>query len=179
MKLGDDDFMAIAQALPASLLTHLNVDVNPIGSRGILEFCRQLSRILSLKAIYLPLARSSWDTNPSVDCQECRNALVQGMKENYSIEYMNGLGQLWVNQTDPDCAFDQNIPQAPLLNYFITLNAAGRRILASSSTIPLGLWPLILKRVMNVVVADKKTSALYFFLQNSPVISESIVVDSH
>lgn len=179
MRLDDCDFIAIAQALPSSHLRYLNVDYNIIGSRGILEFAHQLPRILSLQTIYF--RRNNWrrdPTEPKVDYEECCNALVHAMTANYSLENMDDLDMLWVKKMELQ-AF-RNFPQASILIHYTTLNRAGRRILASSSGMPLGLWPLFLERAMKILTYEKckykhlafelQANAVFFFLQHCPII---------
>jgi hypothetical protein len=126
--LEDRHLIAMAQLLPLSQLEVLHLSFNNIQAPGILELARQLGKIRSLKKICL-------ERNPWIQTREARDkcyaALLQGMMNNYSIEYLHPI---------------QRSPQAILLQHYMDLNRAGRRILTSSDPVPLGLWPWVLER---------------------------------
>lgn len=156
---------------PPRRLEELNVSFNDIGAEGILEFAKLLPNMKTLKRV--SLRPNSWDDFSKQSAQECGAALLEGVRKNTSIEYLDSL---------------LGVPQAPLLRYYADLNWAGRRILTTSHPVPLGLWSLILERAAGTMsnMMSKSDppppgqasssisgnySAIYFLLQNSPIIA--------
>ena len=171
MKLEDCHFIDLCQVLPEAQIERLNVIYNRIGSRGILEFARQLPKIHGLKKVQID--ENLWQSS-LLDYRECVEALAWGMKENYCIEQLPLPTWHWKGSPKP---------HDRLLFYYMDLNRAGRRILlASNPTVPQGLWPLIFervgkilpsKRLGNILPFSSSSRALYYFLQNRPSIIQS------
>jgi hypothetical protein len=173
MRLDDDHFIPIVQLLPTSQLKILDVSCNRIQSRGVFEFARQLPRIQSLKKV--AIGGNPWLR--SAQAGECGLALLQGLRENYSVEeFGSGMnGNLLLLQ-------DFVVPQAFLLMHFLDINRAGRRLLEVSSNIPLGLWPHILERAGTKLSyvgsrydpflgqGRRRANAVFFLLRNSPIV---------
>jgi hypothetical protein len=171
--LEEDHLVEISKLLirPSCPLQELNLSFNDIRAEGILEFAaRYLPHMKTLKKI--SLRPNSWD-DFSHKSHDCGAALLEGMRTNTSIAYLDSL---------------VGVPQAPLLRYYANLNRAGRRILSSSTQpVPLGLWSLLLERAGTMTTDDYYSStsssggavtskrgdhsAVYFLLQNSPVIA--------
>lgn len=132
-----------------STLEQLNLSFNEIGCSGIDSIAEDLRHIQHLRKLSLK-------PNPWVRGQ----ALLDGMKENLSIEYLDSL---WL------------IPQAPMLRYYAIINRGGRRVLRSPHSISPGLWPLVLERAGKVIYGvtnerQAKLNALYYLLKNGPVL---------
>lgn len=78
-----------------------------------------------------------------------------------------------------DTSDDSSPMMAYLVTYYSYLNWTGRRLLTTSSIVPIGLWPLILERAgkdndkLDDRMRDPKLRAasIYFFLQNSVILS--------
>lgn len=171
LKLENNHFIPIVHLLSTSHLKFLDVSANRIQCRGILELAQQLPRIQSLKNILI--GGNPWLSSAQVE--ECAVALVQGVMQNYSLEYLDS--HLCGNSS---CDLD-SFPQAFLLMHFLDINRAGRRILAVSTEIWLGLWPLILERTSllfadcynNSLAGQRRTrqaNAVYFLLRNCPIL---------
>jgi hypothetical protein len=169
--LENNHFIPIVHLLSTSHLKFLDVSANRIQCRGILELAQQLPRIQSLKNILI--GGNPWLSSAQVE--ECAVALVQGVMQNYSLEYLDS--HLCGNSS---CDLD-SFPQAFLLMHFLDINRAGRRILAVSTEIWLGLWPLILERTSllfadcynNSLAGQRRTrqaNAVYFLLRNCPIL---------
>jgi hypothetical protein len=169
MHLKDCHFLTIVQALPSMHLEELDVSNNDIDCPGILALAEHLPRIHSLKKICLH--SNPWENDSTEDAyEECWDALLQGLRWNYSIEVID--------------VSNERLAQVNVARNYCYLNWAGRRLLAtptasSSSMVPLGLWPLVLERAWkeNDHVDDSiddpklRLSSIFFFLQNSPVLS--------
>lgn len=167
MHMEDHQFMAIVEILPTTKLEVLNVDGNKIQCQGILALAAQLPNIKCLKVV--GLGGNPWET-VGEGLEQCWAALLEGLLENFSVESLSAR----------ECS--------PLLaksvHYQCNLNRAGRRILATPNSVPIGLWPLILERAGNdkyhldencsdyeLSVRKYRTESIYFFLQNSLVPS--------
>lgn len=155
MYIDDSHFMMIAQMLPTSQLESLFVYGHKIGLQGIVEFGRQLPRIKCLKELHL-----GYNSRVAKHHEECCEALLQGMLENYSMELF------FVS-----CKDDR-------IDYLTYLNRVGRRILATSSLVPAGIWPLLLQRAERCRVGmssawefQAPAQCIYFFLQSFPMQS--------
>jgi hypothetical protein len=140
-----------------STLEQLNLSFNEIGCDGIVQFSRYLPEMRALKKLSL---------KPNPWAEGGGKAILEGMRQNVSIEYLDSLLFL---------------PQAPLLRYYTALNRGGRRILLSqhsSRVVPLGLWPLLLERTWKIHYAaetnakerEAKLDALFYLLKNGPVL---------
>jgi hypothetical protein len=166
LHLQDHHAGAIGKALTLtdSRLEELNLSFNDIGCDGIVQLSHYLKDIHHLRK--LALTPNPWGAT-------CINnaggqALLQGMQQNTSIEYLDSL---------------LFIKQAPMLRYCTTMNRAGRRILLNDNNnnddddkaIPLGLWSQLLERTgMILYGADNETKsqvdALHYLLRNGPVL---------
>ena len=166
MHLEDGHFMAIVELLPNTHLEVLNLSENNIQREGILRFAAQLPRIKCLKVVHLGL-------NPWEDLQEsvedCWVALLQGVLANSHIEYVGA---------------KDSSPLAKIVRFYCNLNRSGRRLLATPIAVPLGLWPFLLERSakdtyhvddwtldFDLIVGKYRAESLYYFLQNSPILS--------
>ena len=170
MHLTDYHLHLIAEMLPTSSLQVLNLSYNLFEGEGILAFACQLPRIKCLKR--LDLSHSHWDIYKYSSTREhatiyrdCIAALREGMYENYYLECL----RLYCDNTQ--------------LKYLTNTNRIRRQILDTCFAIPVGLWPLILKKVGsqprdstwgdNEKFQRRATTALYFVLQNCPILSSA------
>jgi hypothetical protein len=168
--LEDHHFQTITEMLPTSQLQVLDVSNSCIGREGTLAFACQLPRIKCLKR--LDLSHSHWDIYKYSSTREhatiyrdCIAALREGMYENYYLECL----RLYCDNTQ--------------LKYLTNTNRIRRQILDTCFAIPVGLWPLILKKVGsqprdstwgdNEKFQRRATTALYFVLQNCPILSSA------
>lgn len=159
MDLDDHHFKTIVEALPTSQLEELNVAVNYIHCGGIMAFAKQLPKIKCLK--HVDLSGNPWELSMPEWVWE---KILEGILKNYSIECINtSLGDL--------------MEDGHLVSLYCYMNWAGRRLLATSSSVPLGLWPFILERAgkgndrMMGLELDLRPYAIYLFLQQSPILS--------
>lgn len=163
LHLQDEHAATLAKALTINnTLEQLNLSFNDIGLAGVLEVAHHLPRMQKLRK--LALKPNPWGDN---DRDEGGQALLEGMKHNVSIEYLDSLLM---------------IPQAPMLRYYTILNRGGRRIVMNGNSsngnkpVPRALWPIILERASKIfygVAEEKKAKldALYYFLRNNgPVL---------
>lgn len=194
--LEDHHFTALAHLLHTSHLKYLDVADNNIQAQGIMEFALQLPKIQTLKTMVL--LPNPWlpEGQCSSNAEECGVALVRGMMENYSVEYLK-------EDRCSDPLTLEDYPQSNILMHLADLNRAGRRVLASDTTIPRGLWPCILERagttisyrpryketahvverlpgttMANAVLAEhqpaRKANTVFFFLQNCPIFWDEL-----
>jgi len=158
--------LALAEQLPTSQLEVLDVSGNQIGCQGILALAMQLPRTYSLKIIQL-----HWNPWWESGDEKCWAAIVQGMGQNRSIERVN------TKDNDGSPITVGTVP--PLVRHYCYSNWARRRILASSSIVPQGLWPMILERAGNDSdylydkMSDREVNptSIYFLLQSTPMLS--------
>jgi hypothetical protein len=161
LHMKDRHFKAIVEALPFSKVEELGVQGNDIQSHGIFAFAKELPKITCLREVYL--CSNPWEKS-GLSFKKCGAALLRGMLTNYSI--LSLTVYKWC-------------PQLQLAAYYFCLNWAGRRLLATSSTVPLGLWPLVLERAVKSnnslddddSTLDRRPDAIYMFLQKSPILS--------
>jgi len=130
-KLHDDHFIPILDLLSASRLQTLDVSCNYITHRGVMEFARCLPNIKFLTSISLEC--NMWVMYPSDNPKNLVDDLVRGIMQNTSLEHF-GKRKFKL------------IPQDSLIEYYCNWNRERRKILSASTTLPLGLWPLILER---------------------------------
>ena len=169
--LEDDHFIAIVQALPASHVSKLDVGNNNIQSRAIIEFAKELPNIQPLKSISLgpnPWLLETSGPQCSAQSEECWTALVEGMMGNFSVEELDAFSLVEVSAY---------YPHIQLLMHFLNLNRAGRHILVTSDSIPVGLWPHVLERAGKTITYHPhqtfdlqriRVNAVYFMVQNCP-----------
>jgi hypothetical protein len=159
MHLEDCHFLSIIEMLPTSQLQDLDLCCNKIGRDGIMAFASQLPRIKCLKSVDIHL--NYWDNSEQRATErykECIAALARGMTENHSLEGF--------------------LPHDQLLDFFLRVNRTRRRILAVAHSIPVGLWPSILKEVGPSKWNRRRhedwrmirCSVLYFLLRNYPIL---------
>jgi len=159
LKLDDKHLIAISQVVPTSKLKKLDIARNYFTSRGVLEFARHLPLMKCLEKVNLSPEHIRTFQNLS----ECVAALIDGVKSNTSIKKLDFINPL------EKCKVDKAIV---LLDYYCTLNRAGRRILSTTQQpVPLGLWSKILERTSVEFSEEetKKVDSIYFLLQNSPI----------
>lgn len=201
MALGDRDFVEIVRLLPQTQIEVLNVACNDIHVESIVEFARQIPNLRTLKKARLrPNPWTEPDATSLVTLEECGTALVEGMMANYSVEYLDILEAYSVEYVDnlededadppPETWLRGSMktlecsPEMTLLMHYATLNQAERRLLISSSPVPLGLWPLVLERAGTTLEypffdndSEKqqqfKATAVYYLLRQSPMIFEN------
>lgn len=171
--LGNDHFLSIVEMLPTSQLQVLDVSYNRIDRQGLLAFAHQLPRIKCLKTI--DMYHNPWENHRYDDelVEECIAALLQGMIENYSIERFR-LQRGW---------------RMERMNYCTDANRIRNRILATPISIPVGLWPRILERVVtsewnptwdeDLKFRNYRPNALFFVLQNCPILSSASMRRRH
>ena len=154
MCLEDRHFVAIVDVLPTSRIKMLYVHSNNIQCRGILAFAAQLPRI---KRLRLAVCHDNPWMNDREGSEQCWAALLKGLVANDSLEILS----------------PGSVSQYDLEKFYLTLNWAGRRILATSNSVPLGLWPLILQRAGKAKDSYDKLRAarIFFFLQSGPLLS--------
>ena len=148
--LEDHHLIALAPSLPTSKVNSIDFSRNNIRSWGLLEFIRQIPKMKSLQSI--SFAYNAWEWN--ADLEKCGAALLQGLTENTSVTFVDGL-----------CSF----PQQEVLWNLLVANFIRQKLLmflpkrGEEQHVPAGLWPLILA---DTELAD----AVYFLLRNCPAI---------
>jgi hypothetical protein len=168
--LTDRDLQLIVDMLYTSQLQALNLSHNEIGLDGILALAHQLPKIKCLKE--LDLRYNAFDdphfARHEVMYEECINAVLQGMFENFSMEQFH---------------FGAVVEE---MVYLTKSHRISRQILATGLSLPGALWPLILELVgrrhwdptsgKEVQLWSHRANALYFVLRNCPIIFCSIAL---
>jgi hypothetical protein len=159
MDLNSRHFIALADMLTTSRIKKLDASWNVPSVDTIVEFAKRLPRMKCLKSLYLgPFFPELVEES----CPEYYMPLVHAIQENYSIEYVE------VDRNDAPELVN-------LLEYYTDLNRAGRRILATTQTVPTGLWPCILARAGTSKYCRFPHNSVFFFLQNCPDIFSNII----
>ena len=100
----------------------LNLSFNKLNDDAMDKFCHHVPSFRTLRRLAL---------RPNPFRSKGAQSLLEAMKENFSLEYLDSL---------------LDLEEAPLLRYYTHLNRGGRRILQSKDPPPVGLWPLLLER---------------------------------
>ena len=141
--LNDTDLTLLATALIENvMLMQLELGSNLISDIGISSLATSLVRMRGLKRLHLT-------RNPFSKTDELLNAV----KLNLELEELE---------------IDLQMMNFTEIQYYLTLNKGGRRLLKSSTQVPLGLWPLVLERSNDL----KWNTSVMFYLLQGPVLFE-------
>ena len=142
----DEVFVSILGALKRnSSIQHLHLGENAIADDGIRQLSAVLKECSSLRTLWL--SENSFGTD---GCE----SLLKAVQENLHLEQI---------------IMDRHLPYFDQIQYWLTLNRAGRKMLKAKDT-PLGIWPRILGK------ATAQADVFYFYL-HTPNLLDAIKGD--
>ena len=146
--LNDRDMEQLAEIVTHSnsTLRALSLTANNFGDDGLLSFANSLAGMRALR--FLDVQR-----NRLTD--RSKKPIIAALKDNMELERL-----------DLDGTWDRK------KSFYLSLNRGGRRLLQTSNTAPLGLWPLVLERANSLQFGRNQPHAnldvLYCLLLQGP-----------
>mmetsp|Transcript_36165 Transcript_36165/g.56231 ORF Transcript_36165/g.56231 Transcript_36165/m.56231 type:complete len:506 (-) Transcript_36165:154-1671(-) len=150
--MDSDDMNQLSDILATSntTLRALSLTANAIEDDGLLTFAQNLSHFKALR--FLDVQR-----NPIT--QDSKSEMISALKDNMELERL-----------DMDGTWDATKA------FYLGLNRGGRRLLQTTNTCPLSLWPTVLARVNRLPFGRNQAHAhfnvLYCLLTQGPVLFE-------
>ena len=157
-RLDAHDIESLLQALRVNpMLRELDLRYNMIGNQGIRRIAQTLCDYQGLQMLSL----SSNEAIGNDDLDQTLLLLVDSLKRNRGIEFLD------LGPTVTPISSNREI------QFYISLNWAGRRLLSSEKPVPLGLWPIVLERSRkrNTDNVNFEPDILYSLLRESNILT--------
>jgi hypothetical protein len=150
-EITDEGLIQLGEALVEnSTLEIIRLEDNTFGDDAVSRFFQLLPQMDGLKELGL--------TELDVDSEELYSAVVDGLQENTSLQWITWCGEIWHEEAPSDIK--------ALIDFYLSLNRNGRKFLEPplTSHVTASLWPSVLAKMSS----PQDTSLLYYFLQKKP-----------
>lgn len=148
-QIGNHGLVVLGEALLLnSTLTKLWFPTNFVNSHGLIPFANMLPQMKGLEEIFVGDVLD-------VDVTE---AFLEGLKCNTNLRHLH--------MDSPMCDTDDYTQDH--IDFYLTLNRSGRRLLESSKFVPNSLWPCVLAKVRGEKDKASDPAILYALLRERP-----------